>query len=164
DCKNTNTAQNIYDSLSNQWQNARADGFFVTAFTIPFFDAANGSNATVEAIRASLNTKIRQDSTLYDYLLDAAAQVTNITTQLRDGLHLTDTEDANFALMVYTNIQPRRTFLPQIFGRHQGPIQFEGLGSTLTRPEIAFWHSNPASPSVITYSAPSQATNITEWR
>jgi hypothetical protein len=164
DIKQTNSAQNIYDSLSNQWQAARADGMVVSAFTIPYFTAANGSNATVEAIRVSLNTKIRQDSTLYDYLFDMAAQITNVNTQLRDGLHLTDAENANLALMVYTNLPPRRTFLPQVGGRHQGPMTFEGLGSTLTQPEIAFWHSNPASPATIWYASPAQATNIAEWK
>ena len=95
------TVQVVYDSLQVLWQKARDDGYYVVASTET--GANIGWSATQELQKDTLNTLIRGDRTLYDYLLepDIFIPLTE-ATYYSDGIHLTDLGSKEFARMVTT--------------------------------------------------------------
>lgn len=153
----------VYQNLSNQWLQARNDGYSVVAFTHPFFTAANGSNAAVEVQRAALNTAIKGDRTLFDYLIDVDAMTTT-TNNLFDGLHFNAAGNLAIAQTIWTNVLPRKQFFSQSYGKHLGTANFDAHGATARIPLLSVTPSNLISPSML-FTLPSAfSTNVIEVR
>ena len=87
-----NNASTIYSNLITEWDNAKADGFKVIAFTIPPRSGVYILNSSQEGNRTVLNNLIIDNSSLYDYLVrpDLLFPDSTNLTYYSDGLHLTE--------------------------------------------------------------------------
>ena len=85
------TDAQIYADLQTLWANAKADGYRVIAYTVP---PATGYTVPQEAYRVALNTSIKSDKSLYDWLVDLSTiypDPSDTTYYQVDGTHFNTT-------------------------------------------------------------------------
>lgn len=84
---NGRTASQVYNDLKTIWAKARADGYRVVAFTLT---PSTGYSGATETTRLAVNTSIRADATLYDFLIqpDVLFPDATNTANYPDGTHI----------------------------------------------------------------------------
>lgn len=102
------TAAQIYADLQTFWAAAKADGFKVVAFTISKRAAPNALSGPNETKRQDVNTSIKSNLTLFNYLIDVDVLFPDASdlTYFYDGLHNTDAGTLLIAQNINTIFTP----------------------------------------------------------
>jgi hypothetical protein len=90
DIRADRTSSQIYNNLKTEWEQARADGFKVIAFTITNASGYYNLTASQDTNRNNLNNLILSDTSLYDYIIrpELLFPDSTDTTYYFDGIHL----------------------------------------------------------------------------